>query len=320
MSMRIDARPALAALVLALTACNGGGSGGDGDDAADRRAPIQSQAFLDGCATGGTRQTPLPEAPLAVAFMADPLGPIRDVTGCWERFQPAAEFCIPLTATDFTPGGVGPTVDGGEPACAFSGFGPGDDGLKRIALDKPPLCEGCRRLFIDYSRIPEDGPARNYAKGHAYLMLASANFGYTADPQAHSPNTKNFTNDTLVSDLITQPFNPLRPLLAFSESYLKLFVASTGQFAQTAIQGPHYIGPWYVNRDGERVHGVYYDVDVTAGFGFYGWPELDAIQYLVGYAGGGLLCEFPILDDGNLLYGGCLDAFGQSSTAVVPYE
>lgn len=316
MSMRI----VIAALAAAtLAACNGSSDGGT-DGSPGTQASIASPEFLQSCATGGTIDTPLPELPLVVAFMVDPLGPIQDVTGCWQRFQPAEAFCIPLTATDFTPGGVGPTTDGGEPACAFSGFGPEDENLKRIALDKPPLCEGCRRLFIDYSRIPEDGPATHYADGHAYLMLASANFGYTSDPQAHSPNTKNFTNDTLISDLITQPFNPLRPILGLTESYLKLFVASTGQFAHTAIQGPHYIGPWYVNRDGERIEGVYYDVDVTAGFGFYGQPELDAIQYMVGYAGGGVLCEFPIFEDGNLLYGGCLDAFGQSSTAVVPYE
>jgi hypothetical protein len=66
----------------------------------------------------------------------------------------------------------------------------------KIEVRTPPLCTGCRRLFIDFSKI---GAGTSYAHGHAYYRLASANFTYTVDPIAHSPNTKNFTNDKLLA-------------------------------------------------------------------------------------------------------------------------
>src|SRR6059036_1319031 len=131
-------------------------------------------------------------AAAAAPFQADSIGPIKNVTARWTYYQPASVFCVKPDVTEYTPGGTGPTVGAGNPACRRSGFAPGTKGLVVIRVRTPTLCPGCRRLFIDFSRIK---PGSQYAHGHVFYRLESPNPTYTFDPLAHSLNTKNFSND-----------------------------------------------------------------------------------------------------------------------------
>src|SRR5579884_2503809 len=133
-------------------------------------------------------------------FHYNALGPIRDVTAQWQRYQPAAVFCVRPETPEYTPGGIGPTVTGANPACRRSGFARSARGLVVIRVRTPTLCPGCRRLFIDFSKIPAaDKPPAYYPRGHIFYRLVSPNLTYTVDPIGHSPNTKNFTNDKLLA-------------------------------------------------------------------------------------------------------------------------
>lgn len=314
----------LLAGAMVLSAC-GSDSDSDpgpvGSSATNQSAGNDSAGPDNGAGEEGgstTMEFPLPSNPLLVL---DPLGPISDVTANWQDYQPAASFCVPLNAPELTPGGSGPTVDGTDPACAFSGFGPDDEGLFKVEVPVPLLCPGCRRIFINYAEIPEDKPGQLlfHTHGHAYYQIRALNLGYTIDPIAHSPNTKNFTNDKLVApaDMI------LEMLIGAVDTYLATYVTDTAKFANTAIQGPYYIGPWYVNQNGERINGIYLDVDVTS-VGSLGHPEIDAIRYFAAFNSGQITCignGLPggILDDANLLYGGCLDRFGVSRDSIDPF-
>lgn len=88
-------------------------------------------------------------------------------------------------------------------------------------------------------------------------------------------------------------------------------MTDTVHFVHTAIQGPYYIGPWYLNRAGRRVSGVYFDVDVADATTLPS-GQLNAIGYAAGFDSG-RLC--PSSDD-DALYGGCVDAFSLSSSTV----
>lgn len=307
----------LLSLAWLLAACNSGG-----DDLQTRTGNIQPPPVSGGsgasCAPDGLEAMNPPESPL---FALDPLGPISDVTCNWQHYQPADSFCVQLDAPEFTPGSTGPLTDGSEPACAFSGFGPDDGNLFKVEVATPLLCTGCRRLFIDFSRIPADQPEAGlfYAQGHAYYRPMSFNPTYTVDPIAHSPNTKNFTNDKLVAPEGT----PLEQVIGALDLHFMTYVTDTFRFAHTAIQGPYYIGPWYVNREGERIHGVYLDVDVMSAQDF-GDPNLNAIRYMAGYNSGEATClgnGLPegMMDDANFLYGGCFDRMGGSRVMIDPY-
>lgn len=298
-------------LAFALAACGPGGDGGAPD------APMDAPAAAAKCAS---TQVPAANPPESPSFTLDPLGPFVDVTCDWQRFQPADAFCVKLDAPEFTPGGVGTLTDGNDPACAFSGFTPQDTGLYKVVIATPILCPGCRRLFIDLSRIPPDDPALQlfYAHGHAFYRMMSANPGYTLDPIAHSPNTKNFTNDKLLAPA----GSPLEQLIGAADTRFMSYVTGTRFFIHTAIQGPYYIGPWYVNRDGERIGGVYLDVNVIEAAPF-GAPDLDAIRYMTAYNSGQLTCPdnaAPFTSGGDLLYGGCVDRIGGSSDAWDPFQ
>lgn len=257
---------------------------------------------------------PAPALPLVLpdnpVFTADPLGPLVDVTCDWPRYQPAAAFCVRIDAAELTPGGTGPlTAEGSEPECRASGFSAEDHGLYKVRIDTPELCEGCRRLFIDLSQGGK-------AQGHAFYMIASFNPGHTIDPYSHSPNTKNFTNDALVAP----PGTPLQDLIGRADLYMKTYVTHTTKFAHSGAQGGYYIGPWYLNHAGERIHGVYVDLQPSA-FGL-GNPNLNAIRYLAGYNSGtpsrpdNLLGDFAGF---NFLYAGCVDRAGGSAIALDPF-
>lgn len=180
----------------------------------------------------------------------------------------------------------------------------------KVKVSTPSLCAACRRLFIDSSKIPAtNSPPDYYARGHVYYHLSSLNFTYTVDPLAHSPNTKNFTNDELIS-----PNGSLQEFLTSEvDRYAIAYVADTTHFVHTAIQGPYYIGPWYLNCSGRRIDGVYLDVDVAHAVRFPS-AELHEIGYADGF-NSGQLCP----SDADAYYAGCLDWFGISASMVDPF-
>jgi hypothetical protein len=240
----------------------------------------------------------------AAPFQSDSMGPLSDVTANWRYYQPASAFCIRPDGVQYTPGGTGATATGRDPACRRSGFPTNAIGLVKVAIHTPLLCAGCRRLFIDFSRIPATGGAR----GHVYYHLGGFNFTYTVGAVAHSPNTKNFTNDKL----ITPEGSLQEPLIAGFDLHAVAYVADTAYFIHNAIQGPYYIGPWYLNRRGDRIDGIYLDVNVATSFGN---PELDSIRYVDGF-NSDMFCP----SDGDLLYGGCVDDWSFSASSVDPFS
>jgi hypothetical protein len=268
-------------------------------------------------AAGGRSALPEPPLnPLLVAqpagpFLQDSMGPIRDVTARWRSYQPAAAFCIRPDVPEYTPGGVGATATGHNKLCRHSGFRRNAKGLVVIRLRTPPLCPGCRRLFVDFSRIPKaNAPPAYYARGHSFYRLASDNFTYTVDPVAHSPNTKNFTNDKLIA-----PGGSAQEQIVGALDLHQFFgyVTDTAHFVHTAIQGPYYIGPWYLSRRGRRIHGIYLDVDVADAMRNPS-PQANAIGYVAGF-NSGQVCR----GDDDSFYGGCVDWWGFSVSTVDPY-
>jgi hypothetical protein len=247
-----------------------------------------------------------PAAHAALPFQADSIGPISDVTAGWQYYQPANVFCIQPDGQQLTPGGAGANASGRNPACRRSGFAASATGLAEVKVDTPALCTGCRRLFINFADIPATGGAR----GHVYYHLAAANFTYTVGPVAHSPNTKNFTNDKL----ITPDGSLQEPIVEAFDTHATVYVADAAYFIHNAIQGPYYIGPWYLNRQGDRIDGVYLDVDVAAATSL-GNSELDQIEYVDGF-NSGEYCP----TDADLLYGGCVDDWSFSASTVDPFS
>lgn len=244
-------------------------------------------------------------------FIENSIGPLSDVTAHWRRYQPARAFCIKPNAPQYTPGGNGATDTGRDPACRRSGFPASAKGLVRIAIHTPALCRGCQRLFIDFSKIPRTNhPPLYYAHGHVFYRLASANSTYTVDPVAHSPNTKNFTNDKLLA-----PYgSPQEQLIGLLDRHqLFGYVSDTRDFIHTKIQGPYYIGPWYLNRQGRRIHGVYLDVNVASATRYPSASE-NVIHYVDGF-NSGQRCP----SDGDAFYAGCVDWWGFSVSSVNPY-
>ena len=248
----------------------------------------------------------------SAGFHYDALGPIRDVTLHWRHYQPARTFCVKPEGGEYTPGGIGPTVSGARPACRRSGFAQSTRGLVVIRLRTPTLCPGCRRLFIDYSRIPRrNKPPYYYAHGHLFYRLESPNSTYTVDPIDHSPNTKNFTNDKLLS-----PSGSAQEQIigALDLHQAAGYAGDTVNFVHTKLQGPYYIGPWYINRGGRRIHGVYFDVDVTDAIRYSGGARFNDIGYVGGF-NAGLACP----GDQDSFYGGCVDWWAYSASSVNPY-
>lgn len=250
----------------------------------------------------------LAAAHAALPFQFDSLGPISDVTARWRQYQPAAVFCVRPDVAEYTPGGTGPTVTGGNRACRHSGFARNAAGLVVIRLRTPPLCSGCRRLFIDFSKIHAGS---QYAHGHVFYRLTSPNFTYTFDPLAHSPNTKNFSNDKL----LVPEGSPQQPVVWGMDLHqFAGFTSDTAHFVHNAAQGPYYTGPWYVNRRGRRIHGVYLDVDVADATRAPGGAQSNEIGYAAGF-NSGARCS----SDADLLYAGCVDDWGFSTSSVDPF-
>lgn len=251
-------------------------------------------------------------APSGVPFYYDALGPISDVTSQWQRYQPANTFCVQPNVTEYTPGGTGSTVTGADPACRRSGFPAAAKGLVVIQVRTPTLCSGCRRLFIDFSKVPTASAAPYfYPHGHVFYRLTSANSTYTVDPLDHSPNTKNFTNDKL----LVPDGSPQETVVAFADLHqLAGYTTDTANFIHTEAQGPYYAGPWYVNRQGKRIEGVYFDLDVADATENPGGVDFNDVAYAAGF-NSGQYCP----NDGDFLYAGCVDWWGYSTSNVNPY-
>jgi len=247
-------------------------------------------------------------AAAAGPLRVDSIGPITDVTAHWRSYQPANVFCVKPDAPEYTPSGTGPTVSSGNRVCRRSGFRRGTKGLVVIRVRTPTLCPGCRRLFINFSRIKAGG---EYAHGHVFYRLTSPNFTYTLDPLAHSPNTKNFSNDKL----LVPEGSPQQPIVwAGDQHQFAGFTSDTAHFVHNAAQGPYYTGRWYLNRQGRRVVGVYLDVDVADATQYPGGAQANEIGYADGF-NSGTSCP----SDGDFLYAGCVDGWGFSVSSVNPF-
>ena len=245
----------------------------------------------------------------AAPFQVDSIGPIHDVTASWRAYQPANVFCVKPDVTEYTPEGTGPTVTGADPACRQSGFRAATTGLVLIRVRTPTLCPGCRRLFVDFSKIQ---PGSAYAHGHVFYRLTSPNFTYTLDPIAHSPNTKNFSNDKFV----VPDGSPQQPIVYAGDLHqFAGYTSDTAHFVHNVIQGPYYTGPWYVNRQGQRINGVYLDVDTADATHFPGGAQANDIGYAAGF-NSGTSCP----SDADFLYGSCVDGWGFSVSTVDPFS
>jgi hypothetical protein len=257
----------------------------------------------------------------ATPVTQDPLGTLVDVTAVWTDYQPAGAFCVKPDVFQLT--GVGPTVFGGDPDCAFSGFAEADTGLVKIEVATPPLCNGCRRLFLDYTKIPAvNEPPLRYAHGHTYFHYGSLNPAYTVEPIAHSPNVKNFSNDKL----FVPEGSPQEPLVWAFDLHNRTYTGNTAHVVHSDIQGPYYTGPWYVNRDGDRINGAYLDIDVVGGFvgELPGDHRLNEIAYFAAFHSGDAPCPDEMLGDGlyadgDAFYGGCIDGFGAGREVIDPF-
>ena len=266
--------------------------------------------------TASARSDPLPATP----FTQDPLGPLVDVTLVWTRYQPAAVFCVKPDVFQIT--SIGETVTGADPDCARSGFTRTVTGLVKIEVSTPRLCNGCRRLFLDYAKIPAtNDPPNFYAHGHAYFHFGSFNPSYSVEPIAHSPNVKNFTNDKL---FVPDGSQQESAVWAF-DTHARAYTGNTIHTVHSDAQGPYYAGPWYVNTAGRRILGAYLDVLVVTDLGPLPFDHrLNEIGYFAGFHSGEPTCPDETLGDGtyadgDAFYGGCVDRFGGGRGVVDPF-
>lgn len=254
-------------------------------------------------------------------FTQDPIGPLVDVTVDWQEHQPAECFYVRPDVFEFSGDDEARTRDPeSEPEeCLNPGFDLATEETYRVEIETPPLCPGCRRLFLDYSAIPpENDPPDYYARGHAYFSFRSWNVTYTADPRSHSPNVKNVRND----EFFVPPGAPWEPFAHGFDLYAMSYAADPANTAHTEAMGPYYVGPWYVNRDGAKVFGAYLDVDAVSAEDLRN-PRLNEIRYGAAFNSGEATCPDNVLfggefADGNYGYGGCIDRFGGSGHGVNP--
>ncbi|MGH2728682.1 MAG: hypothetical protein ACRDKS_17060, partial [Actinomycetota bacterium] len=184
------------------------------------------------------------------------------------------------------------------------------------------LCNGCRRLFLDYAEIPDanDGVVR-HAHGHSYFHYGSLNPTYTVEPIAHSPNVKNFSNDKAV----VPEDSPWEPVVWAFDTHNRTYTGNTVHVVHSNVQGPYYTGPWYVNTAGERILGAYLDIKVAGELGALpGDHRLNEIGYFAAFHSGEPTCPDEVIGggmyaDGDAFYGGCIDGFGAGRETIDPF-
>ena len=190
-------------------------------------------------------------------------GPIRDVTANWLAYQPAQAFCVKPNVGQYTPGGDGPTGTGRDPACRRSGFARGATGL---VGDQRPHADPVPRVPAAVHRLLEDPERRQPAdllRPRARLLPAGVGELHatrsTRSRTAPTPRTSPTTScSRRRARRRSSSIGGARPAPVASG-----YTTDTLNFVHTAVQGPYYIGPWYVNRGGRRIYGVYLDVDVA---------------------------------------------------------
>lgn len=259
----------------------------------------------------GTHRTSVRALSDPTAPFDNPLGPFVDVTSDWQHYQPSSDFCIDPNVVDI-PAASDATATGANPACRHSGFAASATGLVEVKITTPPLCDTCRRYFLNYALIAPNTPSAPTSHGHAYFRPMSFNQTYTVSPTAHSPNIKNFTNDQLV----TPPESLQFAVVSRIDPGLMTFAADTANFAHTAVQGPYYVGPWYLNSAGQRIDGAYVDIDLGQAAQLPN-ATLNEVAYAAAFDDDPSTCIDAVLlgqkyADANYLYGGCLNSFGAS--------
>lgn len=266
-----------------------------------RAAALAVTALLSLPAAAGAQST----------SFSDPVGTISDVTANAAYYQPAAQFCVPDQVYEFP----ADSDLGTSSAC------PHQVDIT-VGATTPQLCPTCVRLFIDYAKAQPNALGES-SSGHVYYRLISPNPSYYSAPTAHSPNIKNFTNDYLVAP----PGSPQSTAAGAVDPHLLAYAGETAHYAHTGEQGPYYIGPAYLNQYGDWINGAYIDVDLAKATQL-GSPALDSISYAAGYNANPQACPDTALgtaigtsqyDDGNYLYGGCVNFGGYSAESVDPW-
>ena len=115
--------------------------------------------------------------------------------------------------------------------------------------------------------------------------------------------------------LDVSPGSPQQPAIGGFDTHAIEYVSDSKAFVHNASQGPYYIGPWYLSQGRQRIRGVYLDLD-TSGATKLPLASLNAVGYMSGFDSGATQC--PKTDD-DLLYAGCVDAFGGSAQMIDPY-
>lgn len=174
--------------------------------------------------------------------------------------------------------------------------------LRYIAADFSPLCNGCRRILLDFSAIPSGtytitSPASD---GHwAARFTTSSSLSAVTPFNAHSPNAKNLCADKFFNSAAGADCTAA--IAQFDQGAHALEGDST-IFHHYPLEGRYFNGPSYLAGDGiampyHWINGAYFDVDLAGATSLPVW-------YNAGYRGlgdlppdtdqsYGCLCEVP---------------------------
>ena len=277
----------------------------------------------------------------SIPFCDSALGPLRDVTANWRFYQPALVQPVPISdycASEPTCAGqdtedsslgagwcatetvhqpaTGPQIPAsteviGFPSAIISTPPPGDNQLsygshwcllRYIAADFSPLCDGCRRILLDFSAIPTGtytltSPASD---GHwAARFTTGSSFSAVTPFNAHSPNAKNLCADKFFNSAAGADCTAA--IAQFDNGAHSLEGDST-IFHHYPLEGRYFNGPSYLAGDGVStpyhwINGAYFDVNPAGATSLPVW-------YNAGYRGQGdlppdtdqsygCLCEVP---------------------------
>jgi hypothetical protein len=174
--------------------------------------------------------------------------------------------------------------------------------LRYIAADFSTLCNGCRRILLDFSAISSGtytltSPASD---GHwAARFTTDSSFSAVTPFNAHSPNAKNLCADKFFNSAAGADCTAA--IAQFDDGAHALEGDST-IFHHYPLEGRYFNGPSYLAGDGVTVpyhwiNGAYFDVDLAGAATLPVW-------YNAGYRGlgdlppdtdqsYGCLCEVP---------------------------